>query len=135
MTWNYTRAMMMLWIGDGDTYVFPNLAQTCFVKGQDGDIHLNYRGANVVTFHPDGTFTLNSGDKTETTLSRLRKFGPLDIFSKNERWILSSQEGEFEFFDGIRVDYWGKVEAETEDDDDRYATEMTVDNQIGKMYL
>lgn len=131
MIWTYENVRRAL-NGD-DERTFPNLAATRFVRGADGVFHLEYHGSRIVTYHPDGTYTLDTcGYKTRTTKARLRKFGPLNIRSKNGRWILNSQGGDLEFFDGIRVDYWGKVEVD--EDDDRYATEMTVDNQIGKMY-
>lgn len=92
MIWTYENVRRAL-NGD-DERTFPNLAATRFVRGADGVFHLEYHGSRIVTYHPDGTYTLDTcGYKTRTTKARLRKFGPLNIRSKNGRWILNSQGG------------------------------------------
>ena len=129
MFWSYDNVRVAL--GSENVFDIRNKVATAFVRGENGDIHLRYHCTNVITFHPDNTFTLSSGGfRTRTTLARLREFGPLNISQENGKWILSSQEGEFEFFDGIKVDPWGLVP-----DIDEDGFELTLDNQIRKTYL
>lgn len=72
---------------------------------------------DVVTIHPDGTYTVNSGGwHTVTTKDRITRYSPLRLFQKRYEWFV--QVGGWdngytvEFFDGMTVDSNGKpVEA------------------------
>lgn len=138
MFWSHTHAMVTL--GDNPVYQFPDLVKTYLVPGTDGDIHLRYHETNVVTFHPDNTFTLNTGGyKTQTTKQRISEFGPTPVFQRNGEWFIAGPKDYIEFFDGIRVDSFGSPVDDSDEfseyPTDEYAVEVTIDNQIGKMYL
>jgi hypothetical protein len=130
----------MTMLGGNPVYQFPDLASTCLIPGTDGDIHLRYHETNVVTFHPDNTFTLNTGGyETRTTKARINQFGPVKVYSREGTWFLDAPEGPVEFADGIRVDSFGEPVDDSAEfsqyPTDEYAVEVTIDNQIGKMYL
>lgn len=133
MFWSYEHVCASL---DGsDCYVFRNLVGTAFVRGQDGDFHLEYHNSKLVTYHPDNTYTLDScGFMTRTTKMRLNEFSPIKIVQRGGLWQFDTSNGRQDFFDGIRVDSYGEI-VEDEEDEDRYAVEATVDNQIAKTYL
>lgn len=137
MFWNHTSVLTMLNEGSG---IFHSLVSTHFTRGSDGDLHLVYHGTILVTYHQDNTFSLFAGGyRTKTTKNRLCEFGPVTVFQKDGEWFLDSPEGPESFFDGIRVDSFGEPidpdDYEELNPDWGDPREMTIDNQIGKMYL
>ena len=137
MFWNHTHAARML--EDSDVYVFGDKVATCLVRGENGDIHLQYHQTRVVTFHDDNTFTLNSGGYlTSTTKRRINEYGPCHVYQRKGEWFIrTGKEEDLEFYDGIRVDSFGDPVEESifPNIRDKYATEITVDNQIRKTHL
>ena len=68
-------------------------------RGDDYAVRLHY--TNVVTIHPNGTYTLRSGGwQTVTTKRRINQFSPVGIYQKDFVWYMPDGS---EFFDGIIV--------------------------------
>ncbi len=109
MIWTYENVRRAL-NGD-DERTFPNLAATRFTRGEDGVFHLEYHGSRIVTYHPDGTYTLDTcGYATKTTKDRINEFSPAVIFHKKGTLYLAGEhdgKDNIEFFDGMRVDDFG----------------------------
>lgn len=59
----------------------------------------------ILTFHQDGSFTINSGGwRTVTTKQRINALLPphYRVYAKKRRWFISTPQGEFPFVDGDR---------------------------------
>lgn len=143
MLWNHTNAATM--IGEDGIYKFPSIRNTWLLSGEDGDIHLCYVKTNVVTIHPDNTFTVRTdGHKTATTKRRMNMVlhgFDLSVYQEKGEWFIWNYKTEekWEFYEGMRFSAQGEY-VDPEDYDhlngyDEYAVEMTVDNQINKTYL
>jgi hypothetical protein len=103
---------------------------------------------NVVTIHPDNTFTLRTdGHKTSTTKRRMnmimREFD-LSVYQEKGEWFVWNYKTEetWEFYEGIRFSACGEYvdpeDYEHLNPDGEWPydpTEMTVDNQIHKTFL
>lgn len=127
--WSYRKVSEL--IEGKKVYRFGSIIATVLVRGKNEDIHLRYHNTDVITFHKDGTFTLDGGGyRTATTLRRLKEFGPFQICQKNGEWLLSSDGNEIPFYDGIHVDRNGIIFKNEEFD--VYSVQETVDNQIFK---
>ncbi len=64
---------------------------------------VRFHSTRILTFHPEGTFTVNTGGyRTATTKQRLNALLPAGyrVFSKAYAWRISTPEGTFEFEDG-----------------------------------
>ncbi len=77
-----------------------------FKRGEDYAIQLHQ--TDVVTYHPDGTFTLESnGWRTITTKDRINRFSPAHLFTDNGIWYLGTSDDYREKFalyeDGMLV--------------------------------
>ena len=108
MIWTYENVRRAL-NGD-DERTFPNLTATRFVRGADGVFHLEYHGSRIVTYHPDGTYTLDTcGYATKTTKARIGKFGPCDVIQKKGEWFILNSSGLTPLYDGVRVDAFGDI--------------------------
>lgn len=74
---------------------------------------------DVVTLHPDGSYTLNSGGwRTVTTKDRINRYAPGNVFQSNGEWFYSwgdpRNHTEIYFCDGMRVAASGEPVAESE---------------------
>jgi hypothetical protein len=59
---------------------------------------------DIITFHPDGSVTLNSGGyKTATTKSRINELAPVIITQKSSVWYVYYSGKEYIFKDGITL--------------------------------
>lgn len=139
MRWTHTDAKTMCDRNGGHAWVDETKTSTVIVKGEEGDYHMEYCGSPLVTYHPDGTFTLrHCGYKTKTTKRRLSQFGPCDVFQRDNVWYLHTIEGPIPFVDGMRVDAWGEpcpFGPTVELDWSEHEMEATVDNQIRKEFF
>ena len=101
---NTTRALSNLTPDGLAGYVGRKLAHNTYVE-QDGDgsIGVRFHATRILTFHPDGSFTVNTGGyHTVTTKQRLNALMPngYRIFSERYAWKISTPEGIFDFEDG-----------------------------------
>lgn len=70
-----------------------------------GDVAVRFHATRILTFHPDGSFTVNTGGyQTVTTKQRLNALMPAGyhIHQKAYRWYISTPEGTFPYEDGDR---------------------------------
>lgn len=69
----------------------------------DGSVGVRFHSTRIITFHPEGTFTVNTGGwRSVTTKQRLNALLPAGfrIYSKAYAWRITTPEGEFAFEDG-----------------------------------
>lgn len=70
------------------------------------DIEVVLHDTAIVTAHPDGTFTLNTGGwQTITTKRRINEFSPAQIFQHKWNWYIGNSDTPFE--NGMRVNAFG----------------------------
>lgn len=86
-------------------------------RGEDYAIQLHE--TDVVTFHPNGKVTLNSGGwRTVTTKDRINSFSPARLFAENGLWYLGGIEDRWAkmamFEDGMVIGENGLPTGETE---------------------
>ena len=80
---------------------------------ENGDIALKYHATDVVTYHPDGSISLDSGGwKTQTTKRRINDYTDMRVFpdkgvwyvgKKGDIWHWEPGEHDFVFQDNMRV--------------------------------
>lgn len=69
------------------------VANNTYLIPVDGGIAVKLHQTNVVTFHPDGTTTLNSGGwRTVTTKERINSFSPARVYSDGGLWFVSYRD-------------------------------------------
>lgn len=82
----------------------------------DGTVRIRLHKTDIVTQHPDGTFTLNSGGwRTVTTKARIDQFAPVNLGASGGEWWVHNNNADaviglrssVPFFDGMRVDHKG----------------------------
>lgn len=69
----------------------------------DGSVGVRFHATRILTFHPEGTFTVSTGGwRTVTTKQRLNALLPAGfrIFSERYAWQIATPEGTFPFEDG-----------------------------------
>jgi hypothetical protein len=75
----------------------------------NGDIVWRLHRTDVVTKHPDGTWTLNSGGwKTLTTKDRISTYAPCNLYSDRGTWYVSGNGERVAFYDGIKLNENGR---------------------------
>lgn len=92
------------------------------VNFENGDRAIRFHKTTIVTFHPDGSFTLNSGGfHTQTTSERIRRYAKnVRLMSERGIWYVSFRKDEKDyqwppkekftaFYDGITFSKRGKV--------------------------
>ena len=75
------------------------------------DIAVLFHGTAVVTYHPDGSVTLDSGGwLTSTTKQRINAYTRAPVYSVKGKWLVGVPGGgKVPFRDGIRVDAEGRT--------------------------
>lgn len=64
---------------------------------------------DIITFHPDGSFILNSGGwRTMTTKGRINSFSPVNVYSEKGVWYVANTV----FYDGMHLDESGQLLSE-----------------------
>lgn len=64
----------------GRNHESRKVGNNTYLQRRGDDIAVMLHATDIVTFHPDGTFTLNTGGwHTPTTLDRLREWAPVSI--------------------------------------------------------
>jgi hypothetical protein len=85
-------------------YVGRKLAHNTYVEQDaDGSIGVRFHSTRILTFHAEGTFTVNTGGyRTVTTKQRLNALLPngYRIYSERYVWDITTPEGTFPFGDG-----------------------------------
>lgn len=65
---------------------------------------------DVVTMHPDGTYTLDSGGwKTTTTKDRINRYAPHSLYAEKQEWWYRANGIRYRFQDGMVVTLTGVV--------------------------
>jgi len=95
---------------------------------------VRYHSTDVVTIHPDGTYTLDLGGwNTLTTRKKMTEFSPARVSTKNHVAFVwwKNDDGEFSvpFSDTIAVDRFGRAISEPPDMDKH----KTLSKQLDKM--
>lgn len=108
---NFNTAIEKLGRGRGGKKKLAN--NTYLHETQDG-IAVRLHNTDVVTIHPDNTYTLNSGGwQTFTTKARINEFSPARLGQDKGIWYLYVGAGagwskRVAFHDGVKVDANGK---------------------------
>lgn len=111
MTHTYgTRALARLTVDDLRAHLngrsSRQLANNTTVEvDEDGTIAVRLHATRILAFHPDGSFTVDSGGwRTVTTKQRLNALMPAGyrISSEQHAWRISTPDGVFDFEDGDR---------------------------------
>lgn len=90
------------------------VANNTYAERRGDDIAIRLHATDVVTFHRDGTITLNTGGwYTVTTKARINDYlpGGVALASIKGRWYLRYFNGRdmVPFNDGMRIDFDGRV--------------------------
>ena len=109
---NYKSAKAFLEKGRDKTSR-PVAWKTRLILHDNGDITLRYHKTDVVTYHPDGSISLDSGGwKTQTTKRRINDYTDMRIFPDKGVWYVCKDatnwhwkagEGDLVFQDEMRV--------------------------------
>jgi hypothetical protein len=84
-----------------------NSGNTVEITLNDGTEIIRYHHTNVITKHPNGNYTLNSGGyKTMTTKARINEHVPINLYQEKGLWYF---DGKKSFYDGVVVDSEGKI--------------------------
>ena len=79
---------------------------------ENGDVAVRLHSTDVVTYHPDGSVTLNSGGwRTYTTKDRINSLSPVRVWSEGGLWEVHTDTDSARFFDGITVAPDGSLQA------------------------
>lgn len=110
------------------------------VNFENGDRAVRFHKTNIVTFHPDGSFTLNSGGfHTQTTGDRLRRYAKnVRLMSDRGVWYVSFRKDTKDyqwppkekftaFYDGITFSKRGKVLTGKRDVNDKELAQLRKD--------
>lgn len=80
----------------------------------DGRRIIRFHHTNVVTFHPNGDVTLDSGGhQSNTTKKRFNEHAPVTVGQADWTWFVHTPVGTFPFYDGFTVDSLGKPTSQT----------------------
>ena len=98
------RSLAELTPADLAAYVGRKLAHNTYVESDhDGSIGVRFHSTRILTFHPEGSFTVSTGGyRSVTTKQRLNALFPAGyrIFQKAYAWHIDTPEGTFPFEDG-----------------------------------
>lgn len=78
----------------------------------NNDICIRYHHTDVVIFHPDGTFTLDTSVwGSRTTIARLNQFAPVGFHFSRSKYVLyvSTLKGMTKFINGMRFNEQGEL--------------------------
>ncbi|KKM25263.1 hypothetical protein LCGC14_1596730 [marine sediment metagenome] len=82
------------------------LANNTYLRRRGEDIAVQLHATDVVTYHPDGSTTLNSGGwRTVTTKDRMNAYGPVQVWQDRGVWYIGKgwQNKGTVYADGITV--------------------------------
>lgn len=96
----------------------------------DGRRVIRFHRTNVVTFHPNGDITLDSGGhQSNTTKKRFNEHAPVDVYQHQHEWYVQTRGGiVYPFHDGFTVDSRGVPTNET-------FAQLVVDGDMTITYL
>lgn len=70
----------------------------------DGSVGIWLHSTEVVTIHPDNTYTLRTGGwTTSTTKDRINKYSPVKVYQRKYEWFVTINGKEFPFMEGMVV--------------------------------
>lgn len=100
----YQQAAELLASARGDSKPLANNTRL-YRRGDDYAVRLH--STDVVTLHPDGTYTIDAGGwKTATTKQRICDYSPARLYQEAYSWYLSTHTGRVAFprYDSVRID-------------------------------
>ena len=134
--WTFEKAEQFLQSGrNKNQRTIAGIRATLVHRIDENAIALRYQYTDVVTFHRDGTYTLNTGGwYTMTTKDRINTYGPVGVWSENGIWYyrpngFEQQQEPYsrarvkfpKFYDGLRVNASGwPVDGDLKLDDTAY---------------
>jgi len=76
---------------------------------KDGNRAIRLHKTDVVTFGAS-LYTINTnGWQTPTAKNKINKYSPqIYVFQNDFKWYVHTNEGNLEYYDGMRFDYFGK---------------------------
>lgn len=78
------------------------VARNTYLQRRGNSIAVQLHDTDVVTFHPDGSVTLNTGGwNTVTTRDRMNAFSPLHVWTERGTAYVSSNGKRYRYHDGI----------------------------------
>lgn len=70
----------------------------------DGSVGIWLHSTEVVTIHPDNTYTLRTGGwQTSTTKNRINQYNPVRVYQRKYEWFVTINGKEFPFMEGMVV--------------------------------
>ena len=70
----------------------------------DGSVGIWLHSTEVVTIHPDNTYTLRCGGwQTVTTKDRINQYSPVRVYQKNFEWFVRLNGKDYPFMEGMVV--------------------------------
>ena len=90
------------------------LCNNTYLQRRGDDIAVVLHGTDVITLHPDGSFTLDSGGwQTATTKNRMNRYMPVGCVLQEEGvWsVFPGGEDKCRYRDGMVIDKDGTVAA------------------------
>lgn len=102
---------------------------TYLERRPNNQIAVRLHRTDIITYHPDGSCTLNAGGwKTVTTKDRLNKYSPVCVWQAQSIWYVSENSpyadkntDRYLFTDNMLIDSIGVSDAKVETDKDRKA--------------
>ena len=74
------------------------------LKDKEGIEYIRLHLTNIITFTKDKTILNTGGWKTSTTENRINKYSGFSIYSKKGIWHITTNKGDFLFYDNITFD-------------------------------
>jgi hypothetical protein len=82
------------------------LENNTYLERRGLDFAVRLHSTDVVTIHPDGTYTLRTGGwKTVTTKDRINRYSPVRISQVKFEWFVNGED----FYSGMIVDNNGRI--------------------------
>ena len=71
---------------------------------EDGTVAIRLHNTDVVSIHPDNTFTLRTGGwQTTTTKDRINQYSPVRVYQHKYEWYVTINGKECPFMEGMVV--------------------------------
>jgi hypothetical protein len=111
----------------GRCFQSRKLGNNTYLQRRDEDIAVRLHSTDVITFHPDGSITLDTGGwETVTTKDRINSYQPHSVWSERGTWFLTVRGKQYVFEDGITIRANGTVEG--------YETDAQREKALAEVY-
>ena len=86
------------------------LRRNTYLIRKGNDIVVRYHETDIVTIHPNDTYTIRNGGWTTTsTKERINEYSPMNIYQRNHAWYFNERYKQILFVDGMMVDCHGDL--------------------------